>query len=333
MKFTRRIVTLALTVLLIGSMLSISAAAADPGGRKMGVAFVTADSLRLREAPSTKSTTLDYASEDEVVVLLSKTGKWYQVMYNLQIGYMHQDYLNVTTVENVELGYGIVNGNSVNMRSGPGTSYQSYGKSKTGELAYIIGINKQWYKVIWNSTICYIRSDYLDLTEVPYENNDSTKYPIFFRLGKSTGYRATVANFHKSPNYFGYVNPEPSELAMSIVATAEECLGVRYAWGGESMKGFDCSGLVYYVFKQNGITLGRTCSKQYATGMPVNKNNLIPGDLVFFQNTYQSGLSHVGIYIGDGEFIHASSSNGVMVSKLSNSYWSSHYYGARRIVT
>ena len=333
MKITRRILTLALTVLLIGSMLSISAAAADPGGRKMGVAFVTADSLRLREAPSTKSATLDYASGNEVVVLLSKTGKWYEVMYNLQIGYMHQDYLNVSTVENVELGYGIVNGNAVNMRSGPGTSYKSYGQSKAGELAYIIGINKQWYKVIWNNSICYIRSDYLDLSEIPYENEASTKYPIFFRLGKSTGYKATVSNFKKSPNYFGYVNPEPSQLAKAIVATAEDCLGVRYAWGGESKSGFDCSGLVFYVFKQNGITLGRTCSKQYNAGMPINKNNLIPGDLVFFQNTYQAGLSHVGIYIGDGKFIHASSSKGVMVSELSASYWASRYYGARRIVT
>lgn len=332
MKRTRRIVTLALTVLLISSMLSISAAAADPGGRKIGVAFVTADSLRLRQAPNTKSATLDYASHNEVVVLLSKSGKWYQVMYNLQIGYMHQDYLNVATVENVELGYGIVNGKSVNMRSGPSTSYKSYGQSKAGELAYIIGINKQWYKVIWNSTICYIRSDYLDLTEIPYENKDSAKYPIFFQLGKSTGYKATVANFQKSPNYYRYVTPEPSALAKSIVETAKTCLGVRYAWGGESMSGFDCSGLVYYVFKQNGITMGRTCSKQYEVGMPIGKDNLIPGDLVFFQNTYKSGLSHVGIYIGNGEFIHASS-DGVMTSKLSNSYWASHYYGARRVVT
>lgn len=332
MKLTRRIVTLALAVLLIGSTLSISAAAADPGGSKIGVAFVDADSLRLRQAPSTKSATLDYASSNEVVVLLSKTGKWYQVMYNLQIGYMHQDYLDVATVENVELGYGIVNTNSVNMRSGPSTAYKSYGKSKTGELAYIIGINKQWYKVIWNSSICYIRSDYLDLTEVPYENNASTKDPIFFRLGKSTGYKATVANFQKSPNYYGYVSPEVSAEAKAIVETAKACVGVPYAWGGESMKGFDCSGLVQYVFKQNGITLGRTCVKQYQAGMPIGKDDLIPGDLVFFQNTYTSGLSHVGIYIGDGEFIHASS-NGVMVSKLSSAYWTSHYYGARRIVT
>ncbi|MBR4971995.1 MAG: C40 family peptidase, partial [Oscillospiraceae bacterium] len=225
------------------------------------------------------------------------------------------------------------NTNAVNMRSGPATSYKSYGQAKSGELAYIIGINRQWYKVIWKNTICYVRSDYMDLSEVPYENNASTKTPVFFRLGKSTGYKATVANFQKSPNYFRYEAPQPSALARSIVETAKTCLGVPYVWGGESMKGFDCSGLVYYVFQQNGVTIGRTCAKQYNVGMPIGKDDLIPGDLVFFQNTYQAGLSHVGIYIGSGEFIHASSSNGVMISKLSNSYWASHYYGARRVVT
>lgn len=331
MKFTRRIVSMMLAVLLIGSILTISAFAADPGGKKTGVAFVTASALRLRKAASSRSATLDLAYRNEVVVTLGKTGEWYHVLYNLQEGYMHEDYLEVVTVENVELGYGKVNGTYVNMRSGPGTSYKSLGKSMPGDLAYIIGINKQWYKVIWNDQICYIRSDYLDLTEVPYENRDSAKEPVFFTHGKRTGPKVTVANFKASANYLGYVEPEASATAASIVATAKSCLGVPYKWGGESMSGFDCSGLVQYVFEKNGISMARTCKKQYSAGTPISKSALQPGDLVFFQNTYTSGLSHVGIYIGDGEFIHASS-DGVMTSKLSNTYWSSHYYGACRIL-
>ena len=333
MKYTRRIVSILLIAFMLCSMLSISALAADPGGKKLGIAYVDASSLRLRAASNSSSTTLAYASRDEVVVLLEKSGNWYKVMYNLQIGYMHKDYLDVSTVENVELGYGVVNASSVNMRSGPGTSYKSLGKSKSGDLAYIIGINKQWYKVIWNETICYIRSDYLELTEVPYENSKADSYPIFFRKGVSTGTKATVANFLSSPNYYGYVAPGANALGAAIVETAKTCLGVRYTWGGESMSGFDCSGLVQYVFKQHGITVPRTCSSQYSAAVSIGKSDLMPGDLVFFQNTYQAGLSHVGIYIGNGEFIHASSSNGVMISKLSNSYWTEHYYGAGRIVT
>ena len=334
MLFSRRILAMVLVVLSISSILTISAFAADPGGKKTGIAFVTASSLRLRAEPNTKSATLDYAYRNEVVITLGKTGQWYHVLFNLQEGYMHEDYLEFYTIENVELGYGRVNGSYVNMRKGPGTSYKSIGKSMPGDLCYIIGINKQWYKVIWEDEICYIRSDFLDLTEIPYENRDSDKEPIFFTRGKRTGPKVTVENFKNSKNYIGTLPPEApsiSATAAAIVTTAKSCLGVRYKWGGESMSGFDCSGLVYYVFKENGITLGRTCKKQYTAGTPISMDELQPGDLVFFQNTYTTGLSHVGIYIGNGEFIHASS-DGVMTSKLSNSYWSSHYYGSCRIL-
>lgn len=331
MKLNKRIVSMLLTLLVVGSILTISVFAADPGGKKTGVAFVDASSLRLRKSPTTKSATLDYAYRNEVVVTLGKTGEWYHVLYNLQEGYMHEDYLDAVTVENVELGYGKVNGTYVNMRTGPSTSYKSMGKSMPGDLAYIIGINKQWYKVIWNDTICYIRSDYLDLTEFPYENRESEKDPVFFKGGKSVGLRATVANFKASKNYIGYEEPILDATAASIVATAKTCLGVPYKWGGQSMSGFDCSGLIQYVYQKHGIALGRTCKKQYAAGTPISKTELQPGDLVFFQNTYTSGLSHAGIYIGDGQFIHASS-DGVMTSSLSNSYWKSHYYGACRVL-
>ena len=332
MKFTKRIVSMLLAILMVGSILTISVFAADPGGRKTGVAFVNASSLRLRESPTTKSATLDYAYRNEVVVTLGKTGEWYHVLYNLQEGYMHEDYLEFVTVENVELGYGRVNGTKFNMRKGPSTSYKSIGKSNVGDVAYIIGINKQWYKVIWNDQICYIRSDFLDLTEIPYENRESDKKPVFFTHGKRTGPKVTIDNFKASDNYIGNKEePEVPVSAAAIVATAKTCLGVPYQWGGESMSGFDCSGLVQYVFQKNGIALSRTCRKQYAETTPITKSELRPGDLVFFQNTYTTGISHVGIYIGNGEFIHASS-DGVMISLLSNSYWTKHYYGSCRVL-
>ena len=329
MKYTRRIVSILLIAFMLCSMLSISALAADPGGKKLGIAYVDASSLRLRAAPNSSSTTLAYASRDEVVVLLEKSGNWYKVMYNLQIGYMHKDYLDVSTVENVELGYGVVNASSVNMRSGPGTSYKSLGKSKSGDLAYIIGINKQWYKVIWGDEICYIRSDYLTLKEAPYENRASAKSPLFFRRGASTGTPVSVSALKKSNNY---IAGNTSSKTDKIVATAKKYIGVPYVWGGESPSGFDCSGFVQYVFKVHGISLNRTTETQYKHGSHVSKSNLKPGDLVFFQNTYRAGISHVGIYVGNGQFIHASSSKGVTISNLSSSYYTSHYYGARRIL-
>ena len=316
-------------ILALAALLSIPAAAADNGGLKTGVAYVTADSLRLRSSSSTSSKTLAYAGKNEVVVLLSKTGDWYKVLYNLKEGYMHEDYLSTSTVKNVELGYGEVNYSKVNMRSGPGTSYTAIGKSSQGDLAYIIGINKQWYKVIWDDNICYIRSDYLTLTEAPYENRASAKSPLFFRRGVSTGTPVSVSALKNSNNY---ISGSSASKADSIIATAKKYIGVPYLWGGSTPSGFDCSGFVQYVFKAHGISLNRTCETQYKHGTYVSKSNLKPGDLVFFQNTYKSGISHVGIYIGNGQFIHASSSKGVVISNLSSSYYVSHYYGARRIL-
>jgi cell wall-associated NlpC family hydrolase len=331
MKVSMRIVSLVLTFFVFIGTVAITAGAEEVS-RKQGVGFVTASALRLRSGPGTNTKTLDYAYQDEVVVLLGQQGDWYQVSYNLQTGYMHKSYLRTATRENAELGYGRVTVSSVNLRSGPGTGYSVLTRAQQNDRAYIIGINKQWYKVIWNDKLCYIRSDYLDLTEIPYENRGAERTPVFFRGGKTTGLRATVANFKASKNYIFNNDNTPSDLAASIVATAKTCIGVPYQWGGESMSGFDCSGLIQYVFKKNGISLGRTVRKQYEGGSPLSRNELAPGDLVFFKDTYTTGLSHAGIYIGNGQFIHASS-DGVMISNLSNSYWNSHYYGACRILT
>ncbi len=329
MNFLKRLLGISLMLVLAVALLSVPANAADTGGQKLGVAYVTTTSLRLRASPSTSSSTLAYAQENEVVVLLSKSGSWYKVLYNLKEGYMHESYLKTSTIRNVELGYGKVNYKQVNMRSGPSTAYSAVGKSNEGDLAYIIGINKQWYKVIWNDTICYIRSDYLTLIEAPYENKASSKSPLFFRKGSSTGTAVSASALKNSPNY---IAGNSTSKADAIISTAKKYIGVPYLWAGTTPSGFDCSGYVQYVFKAHGISLNRTAATQYKHGTYVSKSNLMPGDLVFFQNTYKAGISHVGIYIGDGKFIHSSSSKGVTISNLSSSYYVSHYYGARRIL-
>ena len=179
MKFLSRIVSLVLTIFLFIGIFSANANAASRQ-KVLGIGFVTASALRLRSGAGTNTATLDYANKNEVVVLLERIGDWYKVNYNLQVGYMHRNYLRTATRENAELGYGRVNGDKVNVRSGPGTGYGSLSKAHTGDSAYIIGINAGWYKVIFQSAIGYIRSDYLDLTEIPRENQDSPQEPLFF---------------------------------------------------------------------------------------------------------------------------------------------------------
>lgn len=116
-----------------------------------------------------------------------------------------------------------------------------------------------------------------------------------------------------------------------VVSIAKNYIGVPYKWGGTSSSGFDCSGFVQYVFKKAGIDLPRTSGQQFQVGKPVSQSQLSQGDIVFF-HTYKSGPSHVGIYVGDGKFIQASS-DGVMISLVNGPYyWGARYYGAKRVI-
>lgn len=119
--------------------------------------------------------------------------------------------------------------------------------------------------------------------------------------------------------------------ASAIIATAKKYIGVKYVWGGTTPSGFDCSGYTQYVFKQHGISLPRVSRDQYNVGTSVSLSNLKPGDLVFFSLDSDKVIDHVGIFIGNGQFINASSSKGVAIYTLGD-YWKSHYIGAKRVL-
>jgi cell wall-associated NlpC family hydrolase len=116
-----------------------------------------------------------------------------------------------------------------------------------------------------------------------------------------------------------------------LVEQAMTYLGTPYRRGGTTRRGVDCSGLVGAVYGEQGLDMPRTAAQQFAEGVPVAASDLRPGDLVFFRDTYKRGISHVGIYIGDGRFLHAAGHrHGVIVSDLSRPYYRSRYAGARR---
>jgi cell wall-associated NlpC family hydrolase len=127
------------------------------------------------------------------------------------------------------------------------------------------------------------------------------------------------------------VNRGITSMARRLTSIAMQYIGTPYVFGGNSLYyGIDCSAYTQQIYAQIGINLPRTADVQYEVGTPISRSELLPGDEVFF-TTYTYGASHCGIYLGDGNFIHASSSRGVTISSLNDHYYSTHYIGARRM--
>lgn len=116
-----------------------------------------------------------------------------------------------------------------------------------------------------------------------------------------------------------------------VLRAAYSVIGTPYVFGGTTPYGFDCSGFTQYAFASAGVYLPRTADSQFYAGRSVPVSQLRPGDLVFF-TTYEPGASHTGIYVGDGNFIHAGTSTGVTVASAFTSYWGARYYGACRVL-
>lgn len=299
-RYAIRLLTVILAVSIFVSMFAVGASAIE---LKTGIGLVESNGLRLRAKPNTDAEILATAAYGDQVVIIRKVDDWYLVDYNLLIGYVHSDYVSVKERENIELGYGVIEDSAVNMREKPDAASTRLATLNQGDTAYIIGFNCGWYKVQYEGQTGYIRSDLMALTEAPKTNSQAVvgKAPVVVTVGDQA------------------------------VNLAYDYLGVPYVWGGTSPKGFDCSGFTQYVYKQLGITLNRTAAQQLKNGTSVT--NLQTGDLVFFTNTYatSAAASHVGIYIGNNQFIHAAN-GGVKITSLDHEYYAPRYIGARRVV-
>ncbi|MDP4160659.1 MAG: C40 family peptidase [Bacillota bacterium] len=122
-----------------------------------------------------------------------------------------------------------------------------------------------------------------------------------------------------------------SQKVSAIIATSKKYIGVPYVFGGTTPAGFDCSGFVGYVFSKNGISLPRNSRDQFKVGTSVSRSNLKPGDLVFFSMAKNGVIDHMGIYLGNNQFINAASSKGVTIYTM-GPYWQSSYVGAKRVI-
>ncbi|WP_226034741.1 C40 family peptidase [Aquibacillus saliphilus] len=132
----------------------------------------------------------------------------------------------------------------------------------------------------------------------------------------------------KEPKVVKKASEQASYDVSQLISSAKQHIGTPYVWGGTSPSGFDCSGFIQYVYQSLGISLPRTVSDIWNFSKPLE--NLSIGDFVFYE-TYKPGPSHMGIYLGNGQFVHAGSSNGVTISDMKTDYWQSRYLGAKRV--
>lgn len=286
-RFTASILV-ATTVLLTSAMAS---------GRP---ALVTADALRLRTEPSVTSPVLTMLYKDnEVSVLSEDQNGWYEVLYRDQQGYASSQYLAFST--EALLAYVNTGADMLNVRSGPGTTYEILGKANGGTTLTVISSGDTWHEVVFEGGSGFVTAEYT-------------------RLMSQSEYDSILAN--------------SSTKGSEVAAFAQNYLGCNYVYGGNGPSSFDCSGFVKYIYGQFGYTLNRTASDQLKNGISIEKSELQAGDLVFFNNGRTSKpVSHVGLYIGNGDFIHASTeSKGVRIDNLDSGHYAGVYVYARRIV-
>ena len=293
-------------------ILSIGASADAP--LAFGAATVNTPILNLRSGPSTDDTILTRLSEGDIVVILERTNsEWFKVNFHGTVGYVSAPLMrDVLTAENFN-ALGRVTGDVVNLRERPNTESDVLGQYSERTEMTVIGINNGWYKVRHDGKTGYIRSDYMNII---------------------SGQRAASASGSTSNTYYN-VPAANLTLGQQIASFALGYLGYNYVYGGASPSGFDCSGFVTYVYKNFGYTVTRNASGQYRdNGVHINKSDLAPGDLVFFSSNGHVSVTHVGIYIGDDEFVHASRTGvGVIISRLDSTYYMGVWYGAKRIIT
>ena len=224
-----------------------------------------------------------------------------------------QDIMAQEAGQSVEVKVGWVARPTVNLRDGPSTNNNIIGQATLSTQVVILEQTDDWYRVgLHGGKEAWISGRYVDTREQRQVR------------AEHAGSMAGGAGSYPSGG---------SGAGSNMARYAMNYLGRPYVRGGTGKNGsFDCSGFVCYVHSQNGVRLNRTSSAQFRQGTPISRSELQPGDSVFFSNTYKAGISHVGIYIGNGKFIHAANARrGVVINSLDDDYYGPKYAGAKRM--
>lgn len=196
----------------------------------------------------------------------------------------------------------------------------SYGSTvigclKDGTKVTVLGTKGSFYKID-----CYDMNGYIAMSQVTVD--ESGAYYV----------NANEESF-ESTRLDSYSVQQAMQLSSQIVKLSQKYIGVPYRLGGTTPRAFDCSGFTQYVYREAGIAINRTVANQLCNGVIIAKEDLQPGDLVIFSNTGGRGFaSHVGIYLGNGQLIHASETKGITIVDLDSTYFAKHYQCARRVI-
>lgn len=306
MHSTKKLVRLAVSGALAVSMLL-------PSSLAMYQAKVKADALYLRESPGGEIITT--LPQDTMVAVLNNSSSWYKVVANGKEGYVSSEFLTGSLTTDFSLGSAkIVCDTTVNFRSQPNTSSSVLASLRNGTVVSVTGVQGGWFKVTYNGQKGYVHPDYLSFSNV--QGSGSTD---------SSG-SSSITPPSNSVSYNG-----SSEKRAAVLEYAAQFLGTPYVYGGSTPSGFDCSGFTSYVFKNTVGSIPRVAQAQFDATTRVSMDELLPGDLVFFGSS-ASSISHVGIYVGNNQFIHSPHTGDVVkYDSLTGSY-ASRFQGGGRVI-
>lgn len=286
---------------------SIAMAATNP-------AKIAGTNVNVRKSPSTTAGIVTKLSNSKVTIL-DKSNGWYKVSFDKRGGWVNGNYVKVTAVK------GKINANGVNFRQSASTSSKKLGTLNKTAGIEILDTSSGWNKVKIGSKVGYVASNFV--TAVAAASSTAASAKSTAKTSRAVSVMALD------------ISEDANEsIAAKVINYAKEFIGVRYVYGGSSPRGFDCSGFIAYVYKNFGINLNRSAAAMYSNGVKVSKSQLETGDILFFDASSRKAsgiIDHAGIYMGNGMFIHASSSNGeVRTQKLSE--YKGTYLGAKRVL-